>query len=225
MQQQSQAPGENGAPEAILEAALDEFAARGFAGARIDEIARRAEVNKAGLYYHVGNKQKLYLLSLRRLFSPLVAIMATSPPEGDHHARLKEHVTRFTLGVVADPRFAPIMLRELAEHGAHLPGEILVVMVASLKRLTLILDEGTQAGVFRPIPPALIQFVLVGALNLSVVTAPIRARAETEGMVALEQVALPEPKELADRLADLILNGLTASGPKVSGPKVSGPKV
>jgi len=35
----------------ILEAARDEFAEKGFAGARVDTIARRAGVNKATLYY------------------------------------------------------------------------------------------------------------------------------------------------------------------------------
>ena len=44
----------------ILRAAALEFAERGFAGARVDEIARRAGVNKAMLYYHVGDKAKLY---------------------------------------------------------------------------------------------------------------------------------------------------------------------
>ena len=39
-------------PDAILAAAALEFAERGFAGARVDRIARRARVNKAMLYYH-----------------------------------------------------------------------------------------------------------------------------------------------------------------------------
>ncbi|HVR42592.1 MAG TPA: helix-turn-helix domain-containing protein, partial [Thermoanaerobaculia bacterium] len=41
----------------ILDVAAAVFAEQGFAGARIDEIARRAGVNKAMLYYRVGNKE------------------------------------------------------------------------------------------------------------------------------------------------------------------------
>jgi TetR/AcrR family transcriptional regulator len=46
--------------ERILEVATDEFAAKGFAGARVEEIARGAQVNKQLLYYYFGSKQALY---------------------------------------------------------------------------------------------------------------------------------------------------------------------
>src|SRR5580704_9353365 len=52
--------------EKILDAALAEFSARGFAGARVDAIARRARVNKRMLYYCFGTKQDLYREILRR---------------------------------------------------------------------------------------------------------------------------------------------------------------
>jgi AcrR family transcriptional regulator len=45
----------------ILDAARDEFANHGFSGARIDRIAKVAGANKRMLYYHVGNKEGLYL--------------------------------------------------------------------------------------------------------------------------------------------------------------------
>jgi AcrR family transcriptional regulator len=44
----------------ILDAALDEFAAKGLAGARVDEIARRAGANKAMIYYHFDSKAGLF---------------------------------------------------------------------------------------------------------------------------------------------------------------------
>jgi len=55
--------------EKILAAALAEFSARGFAGARVDAIARRARVNKRMLYYCFGPKQDLYREILRRKFA------------------------------------------------------------------------------------------------------------------------------------------------------------
>lgn len=45
----------------ILEAATAEFANHGFGGARIERIAKVAGANKRMLYYHVGNKEELYL--------------------------------------------------------------------------------------------------------------------------------------------------------------------
>ncbi|HYB69105.1 MAG TPA: TetR family transcriptional regulator, partial [Candidatus Bathyarchaeia archaeon] len=44
----------------ILSAALAEFSAEGFAGARVARIARRARVNKRMLYHYFGNKEHLF---------------------------------------------------------------------------------------------------------------------------------------------------------------------
>jgi AcrR family transcriptional regulator len=52
--------------ERILAAALREFAAKGFAGARVDFIARRAAINKRMLYHYFGNKVALFSAVLRQ---------------------------------------------------------------------------------------------------------------------------------------------------------------
>ena len=51
--------------ERILSAALKEFAANGFAGARVDVIARRAAINKRMLYHYFGDKEHLFREVLR----------------------------------------------------------------------------------------------------------------------------------------------------------------
>jgi TetR/AcrR family transcriptional regulator len=55
--------------ERILAAALKEFAAKGFAGARVDVIARRANINKRMLYHYFGDKEELFKAVLRRKLS------------------------------------------------------------------------------------------------------------------------------------------------------------
>lgn len=55
--------------ERILAAALQEFAAHGFAGARVDFIARRAAINKRMLYHYFGGKEELFRAVLRRKIS------------------------------------------------------------------------------------------------------------------------------------------------------------
>src|ERR1035438_1270312 len=47
--------------QALLTAALDEFSRKGFAGARVAEIAERAGVNKQLINYYFGSKEGLYL--------------------------------------------------------------------------------------------------------------------------------------------------------------------
>src|ERR1700761_5741079 len=56
---------------AILRAALAEFAQEGLAGARVDAIAEAAGVNKALLYYYFRDKDTLYEATLDSFFAPL----------------------------------------------------------------------------------------------------------------------------------------------------------
>src|SRR5258708_10248566 len=75
--------------EKILAAALAEFSARGFAGARVDAIARRARVNKRMLYYCFGAKQDLYREILRRKIAERAEWLESTP---DDFAGVLEHI-------------------------------------------------------------------------------------------------------------------------------------
>ena len=57
----------------LLAAAAQEFAARGYEGAKVDRIAARARLNKAMLYYHFHNKAALYREILRDVFGAAAA--------------------------------------------------------------------------------------------------------------------------------------------------------
>lgn len=63
----------------ILAAALAEFSAKGFAGARVDAIARRARGNKRMLYHYFGNKEALFSAVLRQKMTERRSWAATLP--------------------------------------------------------------------------------------------------------------------------------------------------
>ena len=65
---------------AILEAALDEFSARGFAGARLDDVAQRAGVAKGTIYLHFKDKEALFEELIRTAIVPVVDRLTTPPP-------------------------------------------------------------------------------------------------------------------------------------------------
>src|SRR5258708_7385593 len=67
--------------EKILAAALAEFSAKGFAGARVDAIARRARVNKRMLYYCFGAKQELYREIVRRKLADRSGFIESIPDD------------------------------------------------------------------------------------------------------------------------------------------------
>lgn len=67
--------------ERILTAALREFSAKGFAGARVDRIAQRARINKRMLYHYFGNKESLFREILARKVRERAAWAVTAPDD------------------------------------------------------------------------------------------------------------------------------------------------
>ncbi len=65
--------------EAILAAALDEFSVRGFAAARLDDVARRAGVAKGTIYLHFRDKETLFEELVRSALGPLIASLEAAP--------------------------------------------------------------------------------------------------------------------------------------------------
>jgi AcrR family transcriptional regulator len=55
----------------ILKVATAEFAANGYAGARVDEIAARTRTTKRMIYYYFGSKEGLYLAVLERVYAQI----------------------------------------------------------------------------------------------------------------------------------------------------------
>ena len=69
--------------ERILRAARREFVAKGFAGARVDVIARAAAVNKRMLYHYFGNKEGLYRATLYEGMATNLDLVASAPADPD----------------------------------------------------------------------------------------------------------------------------------------------
>ena len=67
----------------IVTAAREEFSRRGFDGARVDQIARRAGVNKQLLFYYFHSKRGLFSAVLARGAAELEQALATLPATGD----------------------------------------------------------------------------------------------------------------------------------------------
>jgi AcrR family transcriptional regulator len=65
---------------AIIEAALDEFIARGFTATRLDDVAKRAGVAKGTIYLHFKDKEALFEELIQTAIVPLVNRLAGGPP-------------------------------------------------------------------------------------------------------------------------------------------------
>src|SRR6266545_704720 len=91
--------------EMLLHAATAAFAEDGFAGARVDDIAARAGVNKALIYTYYRDKEGLYRAVLSSRLAPPASSLAVRA-ESDARQRLEDVVRRHFRLLLEDHAFA-----------------------------------------------------------------------------------------------------------------------
>lgn len=96
----------------IEQSAAKLFSARGFDGARLDEIAAGAGVSKPILYRHFGSKRDLYLALLSRHRDDLASLAADDAGEGTMQERLEAVIERWFAYVEARPETWPMIFRD-----------------------------------------------------------------------------------------------------------------
>ena len=162
-------------PQRILDAAAVEFAQRGYSGARVDGIARRAHVNKAMLYYHFGSKQAVYQALLRSVFTIAADRLRTIAASGAAPTVMLDLAVAELAAFMAEhPHFPGIMLREVAGGGTHLDRETLATLTSVPKAFSAIVLQGVHKGVFRPMHPFAAYFTLIAPIVFYMASAPIR---------------------------------------------------
>ncbi len=104
--------------ERILLAATEEFAAKGFFGARTQSIADAAGVNKAMLHYYFRSKENLYSEVIRTAFGKILreVTQAWLSPD-DLENRLEVVIESYLENYRKNPGFLKIVLREVADEG------------------------------------------------------------------------------------------------------------
>jgi len=194
------------AQQKILDAASAVFAEEGFAGARVDEIAHRAGVNKAMLYYYVGNKQALYTSVLTRNFGRMEEALDEALARGGSAIERLEALIAGVARTLRDlPDHPRIVLREFASAGTNLQPEVLERMVQIIGRVRGLLYDGVDNGQFRATDPVMTHLALVGASLILSAVSPLRQRvSEIDSEVAAAQ----EDADVGVFLADLLLHGI-----------------
>lgn len=194
--------------KAILDAAAEEFADKGFAGARVDEIAKRAGINKAMLYYRVGDKEELYrrvvLNGQQNFMNVLVSSLENS-------ADAAESLTSIVKGIAetaSENKLLPsIMFREIAGNWKTLPEEGVEGIGKFMKTVRSITTLGVEDGTFRNIDPVALQFMVIGSIFSLSLTGEVR------GKLAPDNPGPVSPEQISDALLDIISRGILVKGP------------
>ncbi len=106
--------------QAIIDAALDEFIARGFTATRLDDVARRAGVAKGTIYLHFKDKESMFEELIRTGLVPLIGQLHAPPPAGGSvRAALEGFAKTFAQEVVTTRRGD--IVRLIVAEGARFP--------------------------------------------------------------------------------------------------------
>lgn len=136
----------------LLDAALIEFAEKGLAGARVDEIAARAGANKRMLYAHFGAKDGLWLAVLERAYAAKRAEERALDVEALPPAEAMRALVAFNLRyTAAHPEFVALLNQENLHRAAYLRQSTGVPALYSplLEGVRGVLARGEAAGAFR----------------------------------------------------------------------------
>ncbi|PYP36288.1 MAG: hypothetical protein DMD48_13005 [Gemmatimonadetes bacterium] len=154
----------------IVAAARDEFARRGFAGARVEQIARRAGVNKQLLFYYYHSKRGLFQAVLAESAAELeTALTSLSLPAGGPLERL-----RLTLQAQFEFLARHPQMVALLGQGSRPGGG--AAFAPAINRLVVLLAEGQGLGQVRDdldphLAAAQALILMVGYLSLEAVVA------------------------------------------------------
>jgi AcrR family transcriptional regulator len=90
---------------AIVDAAMEEFIARGFAATRLDDIAKRAGVAKGTIYLHFKDKESMFEELVRTVIVPVVTrLTAMPPPAGSVRDLVEAFASNFLKEVIGTRR-------------------------------------------------------------------------------------------------------------------------
>ena len=152
----------------ILEAAKQEFAAHGLAGARVDRIAAKAGANKRMLYYHVGNKEDLYLAVLEGAYEKIRAeergldLEHLDPPQAIR--RLIDFTWNYFL---RNPEFLALLNTENLARARHLKRSTKVKSMHSpfVEMIRTVVQRGVESGDFQASVDPVQLYISIAALS------------------------------------------------------------
>ncbi len=192
---------------AILHAAAEEFSEKGYSGARVDAIAKRAGINKAMLYYRVGDKKELYRRVVLRGQQGFRDAMMKAMESTDTAPEAVVSILAGFAENAAESRLMPsIVLREIAGSARTFSEEALQGIRGFMKTVSAMVTMGIEEGSFRNIDPVTLQFIIAGAVFTLTLSAEMRHLMNPENPGPIT------PDQIAKAVGDIISHGILKEG-------------
>ena len=181
---------------AILKAALEEFAQEGVAGARTEEIARRAGVNKALLYYYFKDKDGLYAAALEQVFAGLYSRVAAvfEQTQLTPRERLLGYVQAHFDYIASSHVYPRLVQREFMRSGGRSLSPIAKGILEKYGRpvyasLGKLITEGIAAGEFRKVDPMQTITSMLGTIVFYFISTPAQQLMTAQDPLSSERIA------------------------------------
>ena len=149
----------------ILKSAAAAFRRRGYHGASVDEIASTLEMTKGNLYYYFKNKEEILFACHEYSLDKLLTLMITVQDEPSNpEAKLRRLMLAF-VHLILDDLHATALTLDPEALSPPLFKKILVKRDEFDHGIRAIIQDGIDAGVFKPGDPKMIEFAMMGAVN------------------------------------------------------------
>ncbi|MFD1178974.1 TetR/AcrR family transcriptional regulator [Paenibacillus puldeungensis] len=153
--------------EALLSAAVEEFLQKGYDGASIDGIARRAGMSKGGFYHHFPNKEVLLMEANRKLSEPIVAMAEQAYADESPLHGLSRYIEQYITYWAEHPKELSFFFLSMSK---ALQSEILMdyykeYVNASTDFFTGMFQKAATAGEAQISDPEAYGITLMGALD------------------------------------------------------------
>ena len=162
----------------ILEAAMDEFIAHGWTGARMQAIADRAGINKTLLHYYFRSKKNLYQRILYRVMKYFFGIvLGNIMQSGSFEEFLRAAIDTVVEESGRNPRLPMFLMQELSLGGKTARVILREVLNEQKEPITAVMlgkvQKGIEAGVIRPVDPGQFILTLIGSCLYFALAEPI----------------------------------------------------
>jgi TetR/AcrR family transcriptional regulator len=144
----------------ILDAALEVFAAYGFQGARIDQIATVAGLSKPNLLYYFRTKEALYTAVLRRTLDMWLEPLQELDSLSDPRVALSAYITRKLDYSRSHPTASRLFAMEMLQGAPHLNAALTGNLHYLVEVKSRIIESWIREGRIRPVDPKHLIFAI-----------------------------------------------------------------
>jgi AcrR family transcriptional regulator len=158
--------------DAILNAALDEFAVEGFDAGKLQGVARRARVTKSLLYYYFEDRQDLLstlFATVMTALKPLIGTVPVAPTPAEYWGWVEALYRRMTAALGERPALLRFIVRVLSEVASgRMPPGFERYHRLTQQNVGAVIQLGQSCGAVRmDLPPGLLQAAVMSLMTAS----------------------------------------------------------